>query len=70
MEEEALITAVTAPSPRHQKLLWLLVIEGKTQQEVTVLWGVSPAAVSQTKNRISRQIQLSLEKEKGGKRGQ
>lgn len=69
LEGEALIAALTRLSPRHQELLWLLVVEGKTQQEIATLWGVSPAAISQTKNRVSKQIKLFLEKEEGGDRG-
>ena len=55
LEDGGLIEVLRKLSPRQQEVVWLLVA-GWTQKEIADQLGLTPAAVSQTKNRAYQQI--------------
>ena len=55
LEDGGLIEVLRKLSPRQQEVVWLLVA-GWTQKEIADQLGLTPAAVSQTKNQAYQQI--------------
>ena len=62
MEDDLLIDALHQLTDRQQEILWMLIVEGKSQEEVADSLSQSPASVSQTKKRAYKQLCSFLER--------
>lgn len=64
MEDDGLIDALQQLTDRQQEILWMLIVEGKSQEEVAATLRLSPASVSQTKKRAYKQLRSFLERKR------
>ena len=64
MEDDLLIDALHQLTDRQQEILWMLIVEGKSQEEVADSLSQSPASVSQTKKRAYKQLRIFLERKR------